>query len=131
MTGCFVYFLSQSFSAVRFGCDISSFKQTKTRIPQVTVIIPVLFHVFINDLLHTLTTWVDFALFAGGLVIWNSASQKNQDSLNKTINSNLRDLECWCKKNAVIVNKNKSSCQFFTLNRQSFPPNLTFKRVAI
>ncbi|GFY28930.1 putative RNA-directed DNA polymerase from transposon X-element [Trichonephila clavipes] len=67
-------FISQRFSAVRFGNAISSFKQSETGLPQGTVISPILFNIFINDLPDLLASdgLTNTALFADDLAIWCS-----------------------------------------------------------
>ncbi|GFW22447.1 torsin-1A [Trichonephila clavipes] len=64
-------FISQRFSAVRFGNAISSFKQSETGLPQGTVISPILFNIFINDLPDLLASdgLTNTALFADDLAI--------------------------------------------------------------
>ncbi|GFX82743.1 uncharacterized protein TNCV_1194181 [Trichonephila clavipes] len=58
-------------SAVRFGNAISSFKQSETSLPQGTVISPILFNIFINDLPDLLASdgLTNTALFADDLAI--------------------------------------------------------------
>ena len=107
----------QRFSAVRYGYSIPSFKQTENSHMKEMVINPILFNVFINDLPNTWSTWVNSALFANNLVMWNSISKENQDGLNVILNRALKKVVYWCQENGMIVNQNKSKCQFFTLNR--------------
>ncbi|GFY11451.1 putative RNA-directed DNA polymerase from transposon X-element [Trichonephila clavipes] len=72
--------ISQRFSAGRFGNAISSFKQSETGLPQGTVISPILFNIFINDLSDLLTSdgLTNTALFADDLAIWCSIPKRDQ-----------------------------------------------------
>jgi hypothetical protein len=120
-------FVSQRFSAVRYGEAVSKFRQTETGLPQGTVISPILFNIFINDLVDFLSPVVESALFADDLVMWGSAEKKHQDNLNGTLNAALMKLDLWCQENGMKVNRNKTVCQFFTLNRRPFTPTLEFR----
>lgn len=53
--------------------------------------------------------------------------EKHQDQLNGTLNAALRKLDLRCQENGMKVNRNKTVCQFFTLNRRPFTPNLEFQ----
>ncbi|GFY43039.1 putative RNA-directed DNA polymerase from transposon X-element [Trichonephila inaurata madagascariensis] len=48
--------LSQRFCATRFGDSVYSFKQSETGLPQGTVISPLLFNIFIDNLPGILTS---------------------------------------------------------------------------
>ncbi|GFS48441.1 putative RNA-directed DNA polymerase from transposon X-element [Trichonephila clavipes] len=121
-------FISQRFSAVRFGNAISSFKQSETGLPQGTVISPILFNIFINDLPDLLASdgLTNTALFADDLAIWCSTPKRDQSKLNTILNLTLERLHLWCIENNMTVNLKKTTCQFFTLNRQPFSPQLVY-----
>ncbi|GFX91507.1 probable RNA-directed DNA polymerase from transposon BS [Trichonephila clavipes] len=126
-------FISQRFSAVRFGNAISSFKQSETGLPQGTVISPILFNIFINDLPDLLASdgLTNTALFADDLAIWCSTPKRDQSKLNTIINLTLERLHLWCIENNMTVNLKKTTCQFFTLNRQPFSPQLVYNGMPV
>ncbi|GFV28938.1 probable RNA-directed DNA polymerase from transposon BS [Trichonephila clavipes] len=126
-------FISQRFSAVRFGNAISSFTQSETGLPQGTVISPILFNIFINDLPDLLASdgLTNTALFADDLAIWCSTPKRNQSKLNTILNLTLERLHIWCIENNMTVNLKKTTCQFFTLNRQPFSPQLVYNGMPV
>ncbi|GFV08159.1 probable RNA-directed DNA polymerase from transposon BS [Trichonephila clavipes] len=119
--------------AVRFGNAISSFKQSETGLPQGTVISPILFNIFINDLLDLLASdgLTNTALFADDLAIWCSTPKRDQSKLNTILNLTLERLHLWCIENNMTVNLKKTTCQFFTLNRQPFSPQLVYNGMPV
>ncbi|GFX85573.1 probable RNA-directed DNA polymerase from transposon X-element [Trichonephila clavipes] len=126
-------FISQRFSAVRFGNAISSFKQSETGLPQGTVISPILFNIFINDLPDLLASdgLTNTVLFADDLAIWCSTPKRDQSKLNTILNLTLERLHLLCIENNMTVNLKKTTCQFFTLNRQPFSPQLVYNGMPI
>ncbi|GFU75081.1 uncharacterized protein LOC103524116 [Trichonephila clavipes] len=126
-------FISQRFSAVRFGNAISSFKQSETGLPQGTVISPILFNIFINDLPDLLASdgLTNTALFADDLAIWCSTPKRDQSKINTILNLTLERLHLWCIENNMTVNLKKTTCQFFTLNRQPFSPQLVYNGMPV
>ncbi|GFV37248.1 uncharacterized protein LOC103524116 [Trichonephila clavipes] len=125
--------LPQRFSAVRFGNAISSFKQSETGLPQGTVISPILFNIFINDLPDLLASdgLTNTALFADDLTIWCSTPKRDQSKLNTILNLTLERLHLCCIENNMTVNLKKTTCQFFTLNRQPFSPQLVYNGMPV
>ncbi|GFX65144.1 probable RNA-directed DNA polymerase from transposon X-element [Trichonephila clavipes] len=126
-------FISQRFSAIRFGNAISSFKQSETGLPQGTVISPILFNIFINDLPDLLASdgLTNMALFADDLAMWCSTPKRDQSKLNTILNLTLERLHLWCIENNMTVNLKKNTCQFFTLNRQPFSPQLVYNSMPV
>ncbi|GFY21721.1 probable RNA-directed DNA polymerase from transposon BS [Trichonephila clavipes] len=126
-------FISQRFSAVRFGNAISSFKQSETGLPRGTVISPILFNIFINDLPDLLASdgLTNTALFADDLAIWCSTPKRDQSKLNTILNLAIERLHLWCIENNMTVNLKKTTCQFFTLNRQPFSPQLAYNGMPV
>ncbi|GFX16730.1 putative RNA-directed DNA polymerase from transposon X-element [Trichonephila clavipes] len=102
--------------SVRFGNAVSSFKQSETGLPQGTVISPILFNIFINDLPDLLASdgLTNTALFADDLAIWCSTPKRDQSKLNTILNLTLERLHLWCIENNMTVNLKKTTCQFFT-----------------
>ncbi|GFW42762.1 probable RNA-directed DNA polymerase from transposon BS [Trichonephila clavipes] len=126
-------FISQRFSAVRLGNAISTFKQSETGLPQGTVISSILFNIFINDLPDLLASdgLTNTALFEDDLAIWCSTPKRDQSKLNTILNLTLERLHIWCIENNMTVNVKKTTCQFFTLNRQLFSPQLVYNGMPV
>ncbi|GFS78332.1 putative RNA-directed DNA polymerase from transposon X-element [Trichonephila clavipes] len=84
----------------------------------------ILFENFINDLPDLLASdgLTNTALFADDLAIWCSTPKRDQSKLNTILNLTLERLHLWCIENNMTVNLKKTTCQFFTLNRQPFSP---------
>ncbi|GIY60495.1 hypothetical protein CDAR_247201 [Caerostris darwini] len=62
------------------------------------------------------------ALSEYNLVIWYSASKRDQSRLNTTLNLTLEVLDYLCTENNMTINLEKTTSQFFTLNGQPFTP---------
>ncbi|GFW06112.1 putative RNA-directed DNA polymerase from transposon X-element [Trichonephila clavipes] len=98
-----------------------------------TVISPILFNIFINDLPDLLASdgLTNTALFADDLAIWCSTPKRDQSKLNIILNLTLERLHLWCIENNMTVNLKKTTCQFFTLNRQPFSPQLVYNGMPV
>ncbi|GFV60517.1 uncharacterized protein LOC103524116 [Trichonephila clavipes] len=98
-----------------------------------TVISPILFNIFINDLPDLLASdgLTNTALFADDLAIWCSTPKRDQSKLNTILNLTLERLHLWCIENNMTVNLKKTTCQFFTLNRQPFSPQLVYNGMPV
>ncbi|GFU89853.1 uncharacterized protein TNCV_4742941 [Trichonephila clavipes] len=94
---------------------------------------PILFNIFINDLPGLLASdgLTNKALFADDLTIWCSTPKRDQSKLNTILNLTLERLHLWCIENNMTVNLKKTTCQFFTLNRQPFSPQLVYNGMPV
>ncbi|GFX24818.1 uncharacterized protein LOC103524116 [Trichonephila clavipes] len=93
----------------------------------------ILFNIFINDLPDLLASdgLTNTALFADDLAIWCSTPKRDQSKLNTILNLTLERLHLWCIENNMTVNLKKTTCQFFTLNRQSISPQLVYNGMPV
>ncbi|GFX51313.1 putative RNA-directed DNA polymerase from transposon X-element [Trichonephila clavipes] len=93
----------------------------------------ILFNIFINDLPDLLASdgLTNTALFADDLAIWCSTPKRDQSKLNTILNLTLERLHLWCIENNMTVNLKKTTCQFFTLNRQPFSPQLVYSGMPV
>ncbi|GIX75285.1 putative RNA-directed DNA polymerase from transposon X-element [Caerostris darwini] len=117
-------FLSRFFCAARFEDSISCFKRSETGLPEDTAVSTTLFNDFISMLydLPGILNSDGLALSEYNLVIWYSASKRDQSRLNTTLNLALEVLDYLCTENNMTINLEKTTSQFFTLNGQPFTP---------
>ena len=106
-------YLSNRQQCVKIGQDISDFKTVKCGVPQGSVLGPLFFLIFINDI-HISTSKVSFYLFADDMCLFYS--NKDYKQVEKDINNALENIANWLKANKLTLNVKKSN--FILFNTQ-------------
>ena len=104
--------LSNRQQCVKLGQDISDFKTVKCGVPQGSVLRPLFFLIFINDI-YISTSKVSFYLFADGTCLFYS--NKDYKKVEKDINNALENITNWLKANKLTLNVKKSNLILFNI----------------
>ena len=100
-------YLSERYQSVYIGSTHSSKQQITCGVPQGSVLGPILFLLYINDLpLHV--NHAHLSLFADDATLHNSSS--STQSINENLNADLENIQNWCAENCMVINENKSKC---------------------
>ena len=126
----FVSYLSNRHQFVQFNDTSSSLHIIKCGVPQGSILGPLLFPIYINDLCDV-SKILDFILFADDTNIF--FSHKNVDFLEKTLNEELLKLTTWCQANKLSINYSKSKFMVFKprQKRQNLDIKLEISNCAI
>ena len=93
--------------SVYLGHTQSSRSTITCGVPQGSVLGPLLFLIYINDLpLHVKHS--QLSLFADDATLYNSAA--SLESIKRPIASDIDNVNNWCRENGMIINENKSKC---------------------
>ena len=96
---------------VSLGETTSEQLTVKQDVPQGSILGPVLFLLFVNDmLLHVQKSTID--IYADDTTLSLSSNWKTTQSLNQTLTLDLSEVERWARENKIYMNmqKNKSLC---------------------
>ena len=107
-------YLSDRRSKVRICNSYSGPFRLRRGVPQGSVLGPVLFSLYINDLPTFLPTSVKTSLYADNLAIW--ASSPSVECATSTVQAALNRLVEWSSKWRLPLNPLKSKTSFFSLN---------------
>ena len=115
---------------VQYNGTNSSYHNIKCGVPQGSILGPLLFLIYVNDLCNV-SKALDFILFADDTNIF--FSHKNLNILEKTLNEELPKLTDWCLANKLSINYKKSNFMIFKSKqkRQTFDINLKINDCAI
>ena len=118
-------FLSDRRARVSLRGAMSASFRIRRGVPQGSVLGPVLFNLFINDLSSSLPPDVRFSLYADDLALW--ASSPSPSTATASVQAALRRLEAWSLKWQLHLNPAKCEVSFFSTSTReaSFRPALS------
>ena len=103
-------YLSGRSQCVSIGNSISKFSKIETGVPQGSILGPLLFLIYINDIVNS-SDIVRFILFADDTSVF--FSHKDRRETEKILNIELHKLSNWLTANKLSLNTDKSSVLFF------------------
>ena len=109
---------------VSFNGENSDLKDITCGVPQGSVLGPLLFLIYINDLPNVSQKLI-FFLFADDTNIYYEASKLHE--LEKVINEELKHLSLWLKVNRLALNISKTNFLIFHSSQKKLSQNVTLK----
>lgn len=113
-------YLSDRSQAVYYNGEISSFRKIDSGVPQGSVLGPLLFSLFINDLPSVLE-YCTVHLFADDVQIYLCVNDfTDMARISWMINHDLNKILCWSRRNLLPINSSKTKAMM--LSRLKNPP---------
>ena len=103
-------FLNTRTAQVMINGTLSKKVRMKQGLPQGSVLSPLLFLLFINDIVDTIPEDVEISLFADDAALYTSHTDINK--ANRSLQDAVTAIEVWSKNNKLTLNTDKS-CTFF------------------
>jgi len=91
---------------VRVKDQISSLTPISSGVPQGSILGPLLFILFVNDL--PLCTNLEIDMYADDSTLHTSGNSTNE--LDRNLSSAMHDVHLWCSSNDMVVNESKTKC---------------------
>ena len=115
----FASYLERRRQGVSIDGKVSNWLEVPHGVPQGSILGPLLFIIYINDLpLHVLTDDVDLDLYADDTTIMTAAPIHSiQTDLENTLNRTWQDVETWANTNKLPLNQSKTKTLLITGKR--------------
>ena len=106
-------YLSKRQQRVFANGHLSSFLDIRQGVPQGSILGPLLYIIYANDI-HNILTKCGFAFYADDTVLYSTHS--NFTVAKKSMQCNLRKLNSWCSTNGIFMNLKKTKYMIFGSN---------------
>ncbi|MGB1899487.1 MAG: reverse transcriptase family protein, partial [Candidatus Kariarchaeum pelagius] len=116
-----VNYLKNRKQYVDFNNTISDKHTIKTGVPQGSILGPLLFLIYINDIAHS-SLFFNFITFADDSTIYKSLKMTNLNESIQFMNNELKKISEWLKLNKLSLNVNKSNFIAFHDTKRILPP---------
>lgn len=121
-------YLSDRQQQICFNGEMSSFKTVTLGVPQGSVLGPILFTIYINDIPNIFINSKTI-LFADDMTIY--LIDPSPEQLVMSANQELTQLYQWCLSNRLTINLDKTHFMLFTSKRHLNIPQLTINGISI
>ncbi|UYV79530.1 hypothetical protein LAZ67_17003027 [Cordylochernes scorpioides] len=117
-------FLSKRTIQVNFNNIISKTTIIYQGLPQGSILSPILFNIYLNDVHTSIKPPAKIALYADDIIIW--VSKNNLSDAEQSLNKAMKNLQKVTKKLKLSINISKSEIGLFTINNhlRHWTPNI-------
>jgi len=113
----FSSYLAHRTQCVYLNGMYSSCRKVKTGVPQGSILGPLLFCIYINDLpLHITDPEVHCDMFADDTILHSSS--RNLNTIQGRLQKSLSEVDMWCRSNAMVINPSKTKCMLLTTRQK-------------
>jgi ribonuclease HI len=116
--------LEKRTAVVRSNGHTSKKMKIKNGVPQGGILSPILFLIYIDDLMRCLPFGIKTALYADDLALWRAEEYIGTAQIK--IQTALTRLKIWCEDNKMTVNKSKTTFTTFTLAKKHHTVRLNY-----
>ena len=106
-------YMSNRKQYVKYNVNESGFKEIKTGVPQGSILGPLLFSIYINDL-STISNTFKCIMYADDTTIYFNTEDFPKDNLAKHITTELDKVDVWLKHNKLSLNVEKTKMHDFS-----------------
>ena len=103
----FSSYLSSRYQRVRYEDSVSELLPVTNGVPQGSILGPMLFTIYINDLISVITHSQP-AAYVDDSQLHFKFSVSDSSSAMAAVNQDLRDISKWCAKNSLLINPEKT-----------------------
>ena len=107
VTSWFSSYLSSRYQRVRYEDSLSELLPLTNGVPQGSILGPVLFSIYINDLISVITHSQP-AAYVDDSQLHFKFSVSDSSSAMAAVNQDLRNISKWCAKNSLLINPEKT-----------------------
>ena len=116
-------YLSNRYQFVKFQNSNSELLEIKTGIPQGSILGPLFFSIYINDIIKTSSTF-SFIMYADDTTVYFNLEDFQKKDRNVHIDNELEKINIWLRHNKLTLNVEKTKCMQFQKRRTVDPINL-------